>query len=386
MKTKYFSKLFLLVMAFILVAAGCTTVTTSQSKVLTVGVFGPLTGGMAVGGTHQKEGIEYAIQKINTAGGLCDGKYSLAAIFADTEGNPENAVTIINKLLYKDNVIATMGSNNSPEVLAVLDLIAKAKTPHIVPSGVAMAITASGNEWVSRITASDYVFTKRSAEFAVKTLGHSKIAILFDTNDYGSGGTKLLEQYLSEMGVTPVLKDSFSTGTKDFTAQLLKIKEANVEALIIWANYTEVGQLVRQMSELGIKNLDVILSTGATIGNFFELAGATANGMYGVMSGFSPARTDKTAVDFMAEYEKFYSRKPDINDVLAYDAVNVLAEAIKNTCTEDHALLQKAIRSIKDFPGVSGTITFAENGEGGTNALMIKIVDGVNKTTELVGN
>ena len=112
----------------------------TDAEEITIGVFGPLTGTMAIGGTRQQDGISYAIEKINANGGLCDGKYTLNAIFEDTEGNSENAVTIMNKFLYKDEVACTMGSNNSPEVLAILDMLTESGTPHIVPSGVNMAI------------------------------------------------------------------------------------------------------------------------------------------------------------------------------------------------------------------------------------------------------
>src|SRR5450830_341333 len=158
-------------------------------KMIKIGVFGPLTGTMAIGGTHQKDGVQFAVDKINEAGGLPG--YQLVPIYEDTEGNAQNAVTIVNKFLYQDKVLATMGSNNSPEVLAVLDMITKAETPHIVPSGVAAAITKAGCEWIFRITATDVVFSKRLVDFAVNELKAKKVAIIHDTNDYGQGGVVL---------------------------------------------------------------------------------------------------------------------------------------------------------------------------------------------------
>ena len=355
-----------------------------DAEVLTIGVFGPLTGTMAVGGTHQKDGIQYAIDEINANGGLCGGKYTLAAIYEDTEGNSENAVTIMNKFLYKDNVICTMGSNNSPEVLAVLDMIDEAQTPHIVPSGVSMAITASGSEWVYRCTATDVLYSKMLVDYSVNSLKSANIAVMYDTNDYGVGGKNLVEQYLADYSITPAVEEGYATGSKDFSSSLLKVKSAGCDTLILWGNYTEAGQIVKQIRELGL-DINIMLSTGATIGNFYELAGADANGCYGVTSGFSTGRTDEVAVNFMEAYAASHDYGADVNVVMAYDATMVLAAAIEAAGSADKTAIRDALKGLVD-EGISGAIDFKDIGEGGSATLMYVITDGTNGTVELIEN
>lgn len=352
------------------------------AEVLTIGVFGPLTGTMAVGGTHQKDGIQYAIDEINANGGLCGGKYTLAAVYEDTEGNSENAVTIMNKFLYNDKVVCTMGSNNSPEVLAVLDMITESETPHIVPSGVSMAITAAGSPWVFRCTATDVLFSKKLVDYSVNTLGAANIAVMYDTNDYGVGGKNLVEQYLSEYGITPSVEEGYATGSKDFSSSLLKIKSAGCDTMILWGNYTEAGQIVKQIRELGLE-LNVMLSTGATIGNFYELAGADATGCYGVTSGFSTGRTDEVAVAFMNKYAETHDYGADVNVVMAYDATMVLAAAIEAAGSAENTAIQEALRNIT-YEGISGTIDFNDIGEGGSTTLIYVITDGAAGAVELI--
>lgn len=341
-----------------------------------IGVFGPTTGTMAIGGTHQKDGIQFAIDEINAEGGLLGRQ--LKAIYEDTEGNAQNAVTIMNKFLYRDDVIVTIGSNNSPEVLAVLDLIAKAKTPHIVPSGVASGITASGNEWVFRITATDGIYSKAIVEYAVSALKASKFAVVYDTNDYGQGGKRMVEANLKNYGLSPVVSEGYTTGTKDFAPVLMKVKSSGADTLVIWGNYTEGAQLVRQVRDLNL-TCNVLVSTGVTIGNFFQLAGSAANGIYGVSSGFSPQRTDKIAVDFMNKFKAKKGYVPDINVVLAYDAMLVFAQAVKNAGSVDKTAIRDALRKIQGFPVISGTVSFMPNGEGGTSYTVFRIEDGQQK-------
>ncbi len=377
MGKKILVSLLIFVMVITMMFSGCSNSGSdskeSDLKEIEIGVFGPLTGTMAIGGTRQKDGVQYAIDKINEAGGVLGAK--LVPIFEDTEGNAQNAVNIMNKFLHKDKVIATIGSNNSPEVLAVLDMIAETKTPHIVPSGVAGAITQSGNEYVFRITATDVVYSKGLVDFAVNELNAKKIAIIHDTNDYGQGGKAMVTDNIKAAGLEPVVVEGYTTGTKDFSPSLLKVKSAGADAIIIWGNYTEGAQLVRQIKELSVPG-EVLLSTGVTIGNFFELAGEAADNLYGISSGFSPERPDDVAQNFVKEYNDKMGYIPDINVVLAYDAINVLAKAINDAGTTDGAAVRDALSKIQGFEAISGPVSFRENGEGGTNSLVFRIEKG----------
>jgi branched-chain amino acid transport system substrate-binding protein len=362
----------ILILMALMVLLGAS-LSAAPSQEIKIGVLGPTTGTMAIGGSRQKDGVQFALDEINAAGGLLGMR--VTAIYEDTEGNAQNAVNIMNKFHHRDEVTATIGSNNSPEILAVLDLIAKAETPHIVPSGVAAGITKAGNEWVFRITATDVTFSKALVDYAVKNLKVAKVAVIFDTNDYGQGGRRMVEENLKNHGLTPVVVEGYTTGTKDFSPMLLKVKSSGADALIIWGNYTEGALLVRQIRDLDLK-CNVLVATGVTIGNFFQLAGEAADGLYGVTSGFNSQRTDETAVAFVNKFKAKTGYVPDINNVLAYDAITVLAEAIRRAGSIDKTAIRDALRTIQNFNVVSGTIGFRPNGEGGNGYLMLKIEKG----------
>ncbi|MEW6105849.1 MAG: ABC transporter substrate-binding protein [Bacillota bacterium] len=345
----------------------------AQSKVVKIGVFAPLSGSMAVAGQHQNDGIRFAADEINEAGGILG--YKLEFIFEDDEGIPANTVNIMNKFLYRDKVVATMGSNNSPSVMAVLDLIKRAQTPHIVPSGVAYAITHSGNPWVFRVVATDEVFTKKIVDYGVKELGFTRFAIIFDTNDYGQGGRDLVMKWLKGHGLSPVAVEGYNKDTKDFTPQLMSVKNANPEALIIWGNYTEGAQLVRQIRSMNLP-FQVMVSTGVTIGNFYELAGDAANGIIGITAGWHPQRSDARALDFIERFKKAKGYVPDINVACGYDAVMLLAKAMKEAGTAtDKAKIREALSRVT-MDGITGKIAIDENGDGGTEALLFRVKDG----------
>lgn len=361
----------LLCLAFLI--ASTTFAVHGESKVVKIGVFAPLSGSMAVAGQHQNDGIRFAADEINEAGGILG--YKLEFIFEDDEGIPANTVNIMNKFLYRDKVVATMGSNNSPSVMAVLDLIKRAQTPHIVPSGVAYAITHSGNPWVFRVVATDEVFTKKIVDYGVKELGFTRFAIIFDTNDYGQGGRDLVMKWLKGHGLSPVAVEGYNKDTKDFTPQLMSVKNANPEALIIWGNYTEGAQLVRQIRSMNLP-FQVMVSTGVTIGNFYELAGDAADGIIGITAGWHPQRSDARALDFIERFKKAKGYVPDINVACGYDAVMLLAKAMKEAGTvTDKAKIREALSRVT-MDGITGKIAIDENGDGGTEALLFRVKDG----------
>lgn len=210
----FIKKISLVLLVIFLVFTFVNVVVFAEEKVIKTGVFEPLTGTMAIGGTHQKDGVQFSVDKINEAGGLLDSK--LVPIHEDTESNMQNTVNIMNKFFYKNEVLATIGSNNSPRVLPGLDMITEAETSHIVPSGVAGAITQAGCEWIFRITVADVVFSKRLIDFVVNELKAKKIATIHDTNDYGQGGVAMVTENLQAAGLKAFVVEGY-TDNRIFT-------------------------------------------------------------------------------------------------------------------------------------------------------------------------
>ncbi len=345
----------------------------SSKAPITIGVFGPLSGSLAVAGQHQLDGATYAADLINAKGGA-DG-HQIRIVSGDTQGVPADATSVVNRFIYQDHVTALLGSPNSPEVLAILNLDKKAKVVLLDPSGVAMAITQSGDPYVFRIVATDKIFSQKLVDYALQTLKFKKIAVLYDTSDYGQGGEQLVTAELKAAGVQPVTVQGYNDNTNDFTSQLLAIKNAGAQAIILWGLYTQGAEILHQMQTLGM-HTQVLASTGVTIGNFFQLAGSAANGMIGATAGYSPLRTDATAQNFIHAFQAKMHYVPDLNDVLAYDAVNVLAKAVETAHSTNEAKIRAALAGIQNYPGVGGPITFQKNGDGGTAALLFRVENG----------
>jgi branched-chain amino acid transport system substrate-binding protein len=357
-------------------AASTTAAATSSGADKTpvkIGVFGPLSGSLAIAGQHQWDGAQLAADEINAAGGA-DG-HPIQLLRGDTQGVPVTATDVVNRFLYQDHVTMLLGSPNSPEVLAVLDLDKQAQTPLIDPSGVALAITESGDPWVFRITATDKVFSQKLVDYATGPMKLTKIAILYDSSDYGQGGEKLVAAELQAKGLQPATVQGYNDNTNDFTSQLLAIQKSGAQAVVLWGLYTQGAQILHQMQNLGI-HVPVLASSGVTIGNFFQLAGSAANGLIGVTGGFSALRTDAAAQAFVQKFQAAMHYTPDLNDALAYDAVMVAAKAVENAHSLDKQRIRDALAAIQGYAGVTGTISFNAQGDGGTSALLFRVQNG----------
>lgn len=369
MKAKGFSKGLLLAALAALLLFPAAAVAADDIK---IGILGPMTGPGSLMGQGQRDGALLAIGKINAAGGIKGRK--VAPIIMDDQAQITLGVNAMKKLVYKDEVLAVLGTPNSPVCLATMRVAAKAKTMQIM-FGVAPKITQSGNPWILRITPSDLVMAANYVDFVVKKLGLKKLAILHDSSDYGKGPLPTLKKRMKQLGLKPVLVESFNVGDKDFAGQLNNIKHAGADGVFLWGLYVEGAQIIIQAKQLGL-NMPFMGSSGVLQGAFLKLAGKAANGMY-LTTYFSLDNPAKRVQDFIKEYKPKYG-KPTPLSALAYDGANVLIEAMQKVGF-DRDQIRKYLRDIKGYKGVTGRIETDKNGQGGQSSIIMKVENQVPK-------
>ena len=156
---------------------GFSAVSFAKSEIK-VGIQGPMTGPGSLMGQGQRDGSLFVIDKVNAAGGI-DGR-KIKPIIMDDQAQITLGVNAIKKLVYKDKVVAVIGTPNSPVCLATMEVTREAETPQIV-FGVAPKITQMGNPWVIRITPSDRILAGHFVTFASQELKLKKLAVLHDS-------------------------------------------------------------------------------------------------------------------------------------------------------------------------------------------------------------
>ena len=186
------------------------------------------TGPYSSQGVSNTEGITMLMEKINQAGGINGEK--VVILTEDHEGEASKALTLAKKMVYEDKVIGIIGATNTAGSMAVSRICNEAKIPQI------QLAPKPSTEPVKRYTFQDVpdndVDAEAIAQFAVTDLKLKKLAILYDTNAYGTSGAESQEKILKKMGVQVVAIEKYKQEDRDMTASLLKIKNQGADGLI----------------------------------------------------------------------------------------------------------------------------------------------------------
>ena len=318
-----------------------------------VGYYGDLTGRTSNFGQSTKRGVEMAVDEINKAGGI-NGRM-IQVLSEDDEGRPEKAATVVTKLIDQDRVIALVGEVASGNTLAAAPKAQAAKVPMISPSSTNPAVTQVG-DYISRVCFIDPFQGEVMAKFAANTLKAKTAAIMLDFNSpYSRGLSEFFEASFKKLGGQIVDKQSYTQGDRDYKGQLTAIRSRNPDVIYVPGYYGEVGVIAKQAQQLDIK-APMLGGDGWDAVQLWELGGNALNGSF-ISNHYSVDDPSPAIQKFVADFKARNGAAPDALAALGYDAMRVLADAIKRAGTTEGPKLRDAINTTKDFPGVTGTIT-----------------------------
>jgi len=339
---------------------------------IVIGEYGSLTGTTATFGQSTHNGILQAFDEINAAGGLLGKKVKV--LVEDDRSQPEEATTAVTKLINQSHVVAVLGEVSSSRSLAAAPICQANKVPMVSPSSTNPRVTQQG-DYIFRVCFIDPFQAPVMAKFAANTLKIKRVAILTDVrNDYSIGLQTFFRQSFKALGGEIVAEQSYSEGDSDFRAQLTQIKAANPEAIYLPGYYTEAATIARQARELGI-TVPLMGGDGWDSPKLFEIGGAALDGCY-ISNHYSVDDPSPAIQKFVSEYKSRYKDSPDALAALGYDAARILADAIKRAGSTDGEKVRDALKTVKDFPGVTGTITINADRNAVKPAVVLKIDKG----------
>lgn len=351
--------------------------TAPTGDTIKVGVYGDLSGQTASFGQSTKNGVELAFEEINNAGGV-NGK-KLQMVMEDDRGRPEEAKTVISKLINQDKVVAVLGEVASSNSLAAAPVAQESKIPMITPSSTNPKVTEVG-DYISRVCFIDPFQGSVMAKFAAKSLGAKTAAILGDVNsDYSKGLTQFFEEEFTKQGGRVVTKESYTQNDPDFKAQLTKIRQTNPDVLYIPGYYSQVGIIAKQARELGM-NLPLLGGDGWDSPELWKLGGNALEKAY-ISNHYSADNPAPEIQNFVKAYQAKYKTAPDSLAALAYDAAKVLVDAMKRAGSTDSAKLKDAINATKNFAGVTGSITLDSSRNAVKPAVVLELTPAQSKFT-----
>ena len=347
----------------LLISAGFGCQKSSDSTVK-VGLIAELTGDIPAVGASCKNAAELAAKEINDAGGITvSGKnYRVELFIQDSAAKPDQAAAAAQKLITRSNVIAIIGPNASSNAIPASEIAETSKTVLITPwstnpKTTRNARTGKPKNYVFRACFTDIFEGHILGKFAAANLGIKRAAILFDVaSEVLKSQSELFKNSFEKNGGTVVAYETYTTGDKDFSAQITKIKNASPQIVFLPSYYTDVPLQVQQAHRLGV-NVPFLGSDAWSTEELIKMCGSECEGFY-FCNHYSPDTKNSATRKFIDTYTARYGKTPDDVAALTYDAFGLLREAIVNSDRLDREAVRDSLAKITEYKGITGEMRF----------------------------
>ncbi len=335
---------------------------TPERVIIKVGVLAPLSGENATYGDATMRGLDMALAEISKKNEY--KKFQIEFVKEDSKLEAAKAVNGIQKLISVDKVRVIIGPFGSSEVLAVSQSANQGKTPIVSASATADAIATAG-DYVFRIVPANQEQGTSMADFVVNKLNiKDSIVIVALNNDYGVSLSISFKNRIFALDSKIIYEDTFDEKAKDFKTLIAKVKSHNPKFIYLPDHYNEAGLFLKQAHELGLNCL-VGGGDGSYSPDLISIGGSGAEGFYLTLMGMDNSNPNTKAFD--DAYKSKYNQNLDVYSAYAYDALFVLADALKNLSNEELKKVDgdgfKTLLSKQNFIGITGSNQFDANGE-----------------------
>ena len=326
----------------------------SDSDVIKIGVFEPLTGANGAGGADEVDGIKLANKLFPKVLGK-----TVQLVVVDNKSDKVEAANAATVLVQKEKVKAVIGSWGSSLSMSGGPIFAEAKVPAVAVSATNPNVT-KGNEYYFRVCFLDPFQGTVNAAYAFNTLKAKKVAIIREvSNDYSVGLAKFFVDGFVKLSGDPasiVATSDYNTGDQDFSAQLTNIKQFNPDVIFAPGNYTESALIIKQARALGM-TAQFLGGDTWDFNAFLEIGGAAVEGATFSTFFANDVPINKTSEVFLKAFRDEYKKEPAAVAALGYDAYLVIIDAITRANSADSQKIRDALTQTKNFEGSAGSIT-----------------------------
>ncbi|HHV72645.1 MAG TPA: branched-chain amino acid ABC transporter substrate-binding protein [Clostridia bacterium] len=353
---KKIAKILIAIIVMSLLLTGCGG---NASKTVKIAYIGPITGPNAAIGIGMKNSAQLAIDQANKSGKL---PYKLELVVLDDVSDPAQAVNAVNKAASDPDIVAAVAHFNSGCALATVHTFNKYQLPAVIIGAIHDQITENGYPEITRVISAASIQNKVAGDVAVKEFGVKRISVIHDQTDYGKTNADQFIAQAKANGAEILSYDGISVGQQDFSAVLTAIKSKNPEMVFFGGLATEAALIKRQMKELNINAL-FMSDSGILSTTFNEIAADAAEGAIAHGIG-KPIEDLPGGQAYIEAYKNAGFKEPyEAYGPFAYDATNIVIDALSRVEKPDRASLTKAIRETKNFPGILGETSFDEKGQ-----------------------
>jgi len=321
-------------------AAGLMLSAGAQAQNIKIAVVGPTTGAVTQYGDMVKEGVNTAVERINAAGGI-NGRM-LETVSIDDGCEPKQGPVAANRVV-NSKIGFVVGHVCSGATIAAVNIYNSEGVVMVTPSATAPAVTDGKNlDFIFRTIGRDDQQGPAAARFILEKIKPTKVAVLHDKQSYGQGIATSVKNNLEQGGTKVAIFEGINAGDTDYSAVITKLKAAGIDFVYFGGYHPEMGLLLRQASEQGVK-ARFMGPEGAGNPDINAIAGDAVEGMLLTL----PA--DFTQNPANAEIVKaFEAKKRNASgafQMTSYAATQVIADAIRGSGSTDPATVAKYLHA-----------------------------------------
>lgn len=343
----------------------------SAQEPIKIGWLSSLTGPLSSAAIAENQGVQFAVDEINKAGGIGGRKIEL--LTRDTAGEPTKAVNLAQQLVFSDKVHFVIGPVNSGESLATVPIVARAGIPNIVIGSVNELIDEKKFPLAFRAINTNTQWIQGGNDYALNVLKRKKVAVIGDTSGYGTSSAKTAAELLEKAGVKPVYSTLIDANKTDLTDEMTKAKAAGADVIMPWSAAT--GLMARILNARGNMGWDVpVVGHPAVMAlpikallnkpEYWENSYAAGYQSTTYVDGKLPERTQK----LVDQIKPALGGKIDFTFwwvALGYDTVKIIEHAVKTNGSTDPQKFKTLLEGTKDFPGVYASYTWTAQDHNG---------------------
>jgi branched-chain amino acid transport system substrate-binding protein len=341
-----------------------------------------LSGAGAVSGTNFRDGMLLAIDEINAKGGILGRKIDTPIL--DTQSDAGISRAQVQKVL-DNNPYVILGPVFSGSVLVDMLLTQQAEIPEIV-GGEAGAITQKGDPYVFRTSFGQQASLPKIANYIRDGLKAKTIAILWVNNDFGKGGRDTFMKEMASRNIKVVGDISTESGQTDFSADVVKLKAIETDAIFVYTNEEESARFLREAKKQGVSK-PLIGETTLLSQKVIELAGDAANGIRGHV-GLTIDAPIPAVQEFSKKFQARFNYLCDHNGIKGYTAVYFIKYVTEKVGKFDSKAFAQTAHGLtitpQQEPNILMEVTWDKNGDIDRQSFLGEVVNGKQKIVEVL--
>jgi branched-chain amino acid transport system substrate-binding protein len=374
-------RLGLIASALVVVGLGIIQQAEAQNGVYMPAIL-ELSGTGAVSGTNFRDGMILAVEEINAKGGILGKKIEMPLL--DTQSEAGIARSQVQKVLDNKPYVI-LGPVFSGSVLTSMVLAQQAEIPQLV-GGEAAAITQRNNPYVFRTSFGQQFSMPKIANYVRDGINAKSVALIWVNNDFGKGGRDNFTKEMNSRNIKIVADVSTEAGQADFSADVVKVKAANADAVFVYLNEEESARFLREARKQGL-NVPLIGETTLLGQKVIDLAQGAANGVKGHV-GLTVDAPIPAVQQFAERFKKRFNYVCDHNGIKGYTGIYFIKAVTEKIGKFDSKAFAEAAHGItvspKDEPNILMEATWDKNGDIDRESFLGEVVDGKQKIVEVL--